>query len=76
MSNKPKPDADETAADMVQDGLLTVKEAAAFLRLSRSTIYNLMDSGELQSVKLGKSRRIPRRCVIELAARSLRAGQV
>ena len=75
MSIKPKPDADETAADMVEDGLMTVMEAAAFLRLSRSKLYGLMDAGELRYVKLGRSRRVPRRCVIELAARALRAGQ-
>ena len=75
MSSEPKPDADETAADTVEDGLLTVMEAAAFLRLSRSKLYGLMDAGELRYVKLGRSRRVPRRCVIELAARSLRSGQ-
>ena len=75
MSSKPKPDVNETPADMVEDGLMTVMEAASFLGLSRSTIYNMMDSGELQSAKLGRSRRIPRRCVIELAARSLRSSQ-
>ena len=61
-------------AALVADGLLTVREAAAFLRISRSTLYVLMDHGELPFLKLGKSRRIPRRAVIELAARELRGG--
>ena len=59
---------------LVADGLLTVKEAAEFLRLSRSSVYALMDHGELAFVKLGRSRRIPRRAVIDLAARGLRGG--
>ena len=61
-------------AALVEDGLMTVREAAGFLRLSRSTVYVLMDRGELPFVKLGRSRRIPRRAVIELAARELRGG--
>ena len=59
---------------VVADRLMTVQEAAGFLRLSRSTIYLLMDRGELAFVKLGRSRRIPRLAVIELAARELRDG--
>ena len=61
-------------AALVADGLLTVREAAAFLRISRSSLYVLMDRGELPFAKLGRSRRIPRRAVIELAARELRGG--
>ncbi len=64
--------ADDTA--LVEDGLLTVREAAAFLRLSRSNLYALMERGELPFVKLGRSRRIPRRAVIALAAGWLRGG--
>ena len=63
---------DDTA--LVEDGLLTVAEAAAFLRLSRSTIYTLMDQGELRFVKIGRSRRVPRRAVVELALSGLQGG--
>ncbi len=59
---------------LVADGLMTVSEAAAFLRLSRSSIYTLMDHGELAFVKLGRSRRVPRRAVVELAASGLQGG--
>ena len=59
---------------LVADGLMTVKECAEFLHLSRSTVYELMNAGELCFAKLGRSRRIPRRAVIELAARELRGG--
>ena len=61
-------------ADLVADGLMTVQEAAGFLRLSRSTVYTIMDRGELPFVKLGRSRRIPRRALVELAAREMRGG--
>jgi excisionase family DNA binding protein len=35
------------------------KEAAAAIGLSPAKIYQLMASGEVPSVKIGKSRRIP-----------------
>ena len=60
--------------DVVADGLMTIQEAAGFLRLSRSAIYLFMERGELPFVKLGRSRRIPRRAVIALAAGGLRGG--
>ena len=59
---------------LVEDGLVKVSEAADFLRLSRSTLYTLMDQGELPFVKLGRSRRIPRRALVQLATRGLRGG--
>jgi excisionase family DNA binding protein len=40
-------------------GLASVREAEQFLCLSRSTLYGLMDKGDLRYVKIGKSRRIP-----------------
>jgi excisionase family DNA binding protein len=61
-------------AELVADGLITVKEAAKFLRLSRGKVYQLMDSGMLCYLKLGRARRIPRRAVVQLAARELRGG--
>ncbi|MGE2767835.1 helix-turn-helix domain-containing protein [Rhodococcus sp. 1.20] len=36
-----------------------IDEAAALLRVHRSTLYGLIDSGQLQSVKIGRSRRVP-----------------
>ncbi len=38
--------------------LLTVQEAAIRLRLSCSTVYNLLRVGRIKSVKIGASRRI------------------
>jgi Helix-turn-helix domain len=56
---------------LVEDGLLTVGEAQEFSRLSRSDLYARMGRGELAYCKLGKRRLIPRRALVELAARSL-----
>jgi len=36
-----------------------VEEAARILSLSRSTIYEMLDAGELPSVRRGAARRIP-----------------
>jgi excisionase family DNA binding protein len=38
--------------------LLTISEAAGALRISRSSIYRLFDSGELAWVQIGASRRV------------------
>jgi excisionase family DNA binding protein len=56
---------------IVEDGLDTVESAKAFLQVSRSFLYGLMEAGKLEYVKLGKARRIPRRALIDLAARGL-----
>ena len=45
-------------ASVDNGGLQPVPEVAKFLAISRSKVYQLMDSGELPYVKLGKSRRV------------------
>lgn len=62
------------ADEVVADGLLSVREAARFLGISRSTLYELMESGRLQYVKLGRARRVPRRALVALAAGNLLGG--
>jgi excisionase family DNA binding protein len=63
-----------TSSCVLQDGLTTVREAASFLCLSRSQVYALMDAGQLVYVKLGRSRRIPKRALVDLASVNLRGG--
>ncbi len=53
------------------DGLLTVNEAAGYLALSRSKVYEMMNDGELLWVKLGGNRRIRASDVRALIERSL-----
>lgn len=59
---------------LTSEGLCSVRDAASFLGLSRSTIYSLMEQGHLAFVKLGRSRRIPRRALVALAEANLQGG--
>ncbi len=43
--------------------LLTAQEAGQLLGISRAKIYTLIMSAEIESVTIGKSRRIPRDAV-------------
>jgi excisionase family DNA binding protein len=62
---------DRKSRELVAGGLLKVAEAAKFLGLSRSKVYAMLAAGELESTKMGATRRIPRNAVEQLAARSL-----
>jgi excisionase family DNA binding protein len=39
--------------------LFTIDEAAAKLRVSRWSVYNLIRSGQLQTIKIGRRRLVP-----------------
>jgi excisionase family DNA binding protein len=41
-----------------RQGLLRVEEAALWLGLSKRTVFELLSRGEVQSVQIGRSRRI------------------
>jgi excisionase family DNA binding protein len=51
--------------------LLTAEEVAEALHVGRCTVYDLIRSGQLQSFKIGKLRRIPVDAVHEFAKRML-----
>lgn len=53
-----------TAATGNDARLHRVEEAAKILSLSRPTVYWLMCSGELASVRIGRARRIPHRALV------------
>ena len=46
--------------------LLSVKTAQEHLNCSRSFVYQLMDKGILESIKIGKARRILEQSLIKL----------
>ena len=57
-----------------KEGLATVRQVAEFLSLSRSTIYNLMEKGDLGWVHIGKARRITWAEVDRLVAKNTMGG--
>lgn len=52
------------------DGALTVEAAVQFSGIGRTTLYTLMESGELQFTKVGARRLIPRRALVELLSKN------
>ena len=51
-------DAARLIADEAQRELLKVDDAARRLSVSRTVLYELMDAGEIDWVKVGRSRRV------------------
>ena len=43
----------------MSDNLITVREAANYLRISARTVYRLIESGQIGAVRIGKQWRIP-----------------
>jgi excisionase family DNA binding protein len=58
----------ETTTNGVARLLLRPEEVAQALGIGRTTVFELMRSGELRSVKIGVSRRIPADAVAEYVA--------
>jgi excisionase family DNA binding protein len=44
---------------MVEPVLLTPEEAARALAISRTVVFALLANGELRSIKIGRTRRVP-----------------
>ncbi len=53
--------------------LLTVEEAARRLNIGRTTMYALVSSGAVESVTIGRLRRVPSECLDNFVA-ALRSG--
>lgn len=49
--------------------LLTICEAAELLSVGRTTAYRLIDDGELEVVRIGRSARVPRSAVVDFVER-------
>jgi len=53
--NGSEPDDDRPAVELV----LTIEEAARCLRIGRTLMYALVTSGEVESICIGRLRRVP-----------------
>ena len=51
--------------------LVTVDEAAHMLRIGRTVVYQLMQEGEIRSVKIGRNRRVVATSIGEYISRLL-----
>lgn len=54
---------------LVEKLLLKPQEAAEVLSIGRSKVYELIGTGELASVRIGASRRIPADALVEFVSR-------
>ena len=54
---------DPSANELSEVRFLTVAEVASIMRVSKMTVYRLVHSGELTSVRVGRSYRVPERAV-------------
>lgn len=64
----PKPPLTSLEEALCDDGMLTVPEARAFLKVSSTSLYYWMEIGELPYTKFGRARRIPKKALITFAA--------
>ena len=51
-----------------QPRLHTVKQTSERLSICRANLYNLMSSGRLRSVKIGRRRLIPEQAIVDFIA--------
>jgi excisionase family DNA binding protein len=58
-----------SSAPSGQAVLLTVEEAAKRLRIGRTSMYRLLSTGEIETVTVGRLRRIPPECLAEYVAK-------
>lgn len=56
--------------------LLTVDETSKRLSISRMRVFGLIDAGQLISVKIGRSTRIPTKCIEEFIDRLISDPQM
>ncbi len=45
--------------------VLMPEEAMVVLSIGKNTLYKLLKSGDLESVRIGKQYRIPKRCILQ-----------
>lgn len=57
--------------ELVSDGLISVPEAAKFLGISKSLLYELMQQNKIRFAKISNRRLIPRRELEHFAAQNM-----
>lgn len=62
--------------DLPQKCLLQVREAAALLNCSQRTIYRLIQSGDLQALKIRNCLRIPKKSISEYVSQQIVEYQI
>ena len=67
--------ASRATDDLLDEGMLTVNEAAELLNLSRSKVYQLLAAGRLTSQKIDRTRRIPKRALLDFMRAHLQGGE-
>jgi excisionase family DNA binding protein len=68
---------DVSASQSLADGkLLTVSEACGVLRVSKWTVYRLIQSNQLATIKIGRRRLVPMAAVTNLLNRLRTEGAV
>ena len=63
--------SEEETGQILDQGGMSVSEAAKFTCLSRSFLYKLMANGDLAYVQVGRKRIIPRVALIRLLSQHL-----
>ncbi|HUY32856.1 MAG TPA: helix-turn-helix domain-containing protein [Pirellulales bacterium] len=60
--------------EIVSERLVDILTAAEHMSVSRSTVYELMETGQLKWVKIGRARRIPIQAIRDLVAANTKGG--
>ena len=66
------PTTDPARTDLFADGAMTVKQAVAFTGLGKTSVYQLMERGDLAYTVVGSRRLIPRKALVALPADNAR----
>lgn len=64
-----------SGTSVCRDGAMSIAEAVIFSGLGRSTLYTLMESGDLAYTTVRRRRLVPRRALVELLDRGLVGGK-
>ena len=48
--------------------MLTVREAAAILRIGRNQLYQAVAHGQLRAIRIGRAIRVPKQALLDLLA--------